>query len=223
MAFVTYKDNDGEREVVGVYLMQQGATDAAATDPNLTAHTGNVNDNVMPGDFITRSGTLLSAPPSRIRDKLIGPEHRTQIQEAFRIYLAGRPVWVPSAGTTNDQTALQAADKWAIMSAALADQIVEGNYLSGRSITRSTREDFIEHIVKFLRDDPRAAYNRLRNSKTNRDAWAAVNIAGGQVIQSDMVTGTLGQPQDPDGSLTAVTGVAVPSKFDPSQPGLRRP
>lgn len=223
MAFVTYKDNDGEREVVGVYLLQTDANTAAATDPNLTAYVGSVNDNVIPGDFITRGGALLSSPPSRIRDKLIGPEHRNQIQEAFHSYLGERPVWVPASGTANDQTALQAADKWAIMSAALADQIVEGNYLAGRTITRNTREDFIEHIVKSLRDAPRAAYNRLRNSKTNRDAWAAVNIAGGQTIQSDMVTGTLGQPQDPDGSLTAVTGVAVPSKFDPSQPGLRRP
>ena len=221
MAFVTFKLENGARQVDMVFATQAEANSAAQANTNLTAHTGNVNEDVIPGDFITSAGALLSAPPAAVRDKREEGEHRRQIQTAFLAYVSERPSWVLETSVSNDQVALRAADRWAIMTCALADQIVEGNYLSGQS--RSTRNDFIEHLRKELGDNPRAAYNRFRNTKTARDAWAAITTAGGDGVRSDMVTNTLGQPQDPDGSTTAVSGVTVPAKFDPSQPDLRRP
>ena len=227
MAFVTFKLENGARQVDMVYATQAEANSAAQANTNLTAHTGNVNEDVIPGDFITSAGALLSAPPAAVRDKREEGEHRSQIQTAFLSYVAARPVWIPELSSANDQAGLKAADRWAIMTCALADQIVEGNYLSGQS--RSTRNDFIEHLRKELADDPRAGYNRLRNlpkgtpGVSGRDAWAGVATSGGSAIYSDMVGGTLGQPKDPDGAFSAVSGVTIPAKFDPSQPTLRRP
>ena len=221
MPFVVYKLEDGARLVEMVYATQAEATSAAAGNPEWTAHSGNVNEDVNPGDFINAAGALLSAPPAAVRNKRENATHKDQVQEAFLAYAAARPVWIPQLSSANDIAGLQAADRWAIMTCALADNIVDGGYLSSQS--RNTRNDFIEHLRKELADDPRAGYNRLRNlSKTGRDAWAAVATSGGSTIYSDMVTGTLGQPKDPDGSFNAVSGVTIPSKFDPSQPGLRR-
>ena len=146
--FVTYKLTDGHREVVMVYATQAEATSAAAGDSNLFAQTGAVNSDVKPGDFITSTGSLLSAPPAAVRDKREESDHRRQIQTAFLAYVAERPAWVLETSVANDRTTLAAADRWAVMTCALADQIVEGNYLSGQS--RNTRNDFIEHLRKEL-------------------------------------------------------------------------
>ena len=187
MAFVTFKLEQGARQVDMVFATQAEANSAAAANTALAAHTGNVNEDVIPGDFITSAGALLSAPPAAVRDKREEGEHRRQIQTAFLAYVDARPVWVFGTSVTNDQDGLRAADRWAIMTCALADNIVAGNYLSGQS--RNTRNDFIEHLRKELADDPRAGYNRLRNlPKTSRDNWAGVHTGGTSPVYSDMVT-----------------------------------
>ena len=218
--FVTYRLTNGAREVVMVYATQPEAANAAAGDAALFAQTGAVNSDVKPGDFITSTGSLLSAPPAAVRDEREKPEHRSLTQAAFLEYQAGRPVWLAHSGVTNDQQGLQAADKWAFMAAVLIDHIVEEEYLKTQS--RSTRNDFIEHILKNLRE-VRAPYDRLRGNATNRQAWAQLNLQAGQPVYSDMVSGTLGQPQDPSGTAAVVSSLTIPSKFDPTQPTLRRP
>ena len=220
MAFVTYKLEQGSRQVDMVYATQAEANSAAAGNVNLTAHTGNVNEDVIPGDFITSAGALLAAPPAAVRNEREKPEHRSLTQTAFLEYQAARPVWLAHSGVTNDQQGLMAADKWAFMACVLIDQIVDEGYLKTQS--RSTRNDFIEHILKNLRET-RAPYDRLRGNATNRQAWAELSLTANQPVYSDMVTGTLGTPQDPSGTAAVVSSLTIPAKFDPTQPTLRRP
>ena len=220
MPFVVFKLEEGARLIEMVYATQAEANSAAAGNPNWTAHVGNVNENVNPGDFITSSGSLLSAPPAAVRNNREKPEHRSQTQAAFLEYQAARPVWLAHSGVTNDQQGLMAADKWALMACVLIDQIVDEGYLKTQS--RTTRNDFIEHILKNLRD-VRAPYDRLRGNATNRQAWAQLNLQANQPVYSDMVTGTVGTPQDPSGTAAVVSSLTIPAMFDPTQPTLRRP
>ena len=222
MWFIVY-DNTRNGYITDIFFSQANANAKANTETFLTAFPRGINNSeVDVGMYInTTTGAITSTVPAAERDKLEEEDHRAQVRDAFLAYLAGRPVWIPQSGTDNDKAGLEAADKWVIMACALIDNIVAGNYLSGQ--TRNTRNDFIEHIIKNIRE-VRAPYNRLRAEKTIRDAWSGANIAGGQAIYSDMITSSLGQPQNPDGSYTIISPrINIPQKFDPSQEGLRRP
>ena len=220
--FVTYKLTETEREVVMVYATQTEATTAAAGDITLFAQTGAVNSDVKPGDFITSTGSLLSAPPAAVRNVREGVNFKTQIQTEFVAWMNRRPSWLSDLGDEDHKTAMTAAMKQIWMLAALADAVIEGNYLSSQS--RSVRNGFIEHCIKAIRDDYREAFDRLFTaSKTVRDGWDNVSVQDGQTIYSNILTGTVGTPKDPDTSRVAVSGVTIPTKFDPSQDNLRIP
>ena len=220
--FVTYKLTDGAREVVMVYATQAEATSAAAGDASLFAQTGGVNSDVKPGDFITSTGSLLSAPPSAVRNEREKVDYKSQIQTEFIAWMTRRPDWLSDLGNEDHQAAMVGAMKQTYMLAALGDQIIEGNYLASQS--RGNRNSFIEHIIKAIRDDYRQSFDRLfAASKSVRDGWNAVNVGDSQTIHSNIITSTLGTPKDPDTSNTTVTGVTIPTKFDPSQEGLRIP
>ena len=223
--FVTYKLTRGHREVVMVYATDNEATNAAAGDSNLFAQTGAVNSDVKPGDFITATGSLLSAPPADVRNEREKVDYKSQIQTEFIAWMNRRPDWLTTQGglgDTDHQHSMLGAEKQIFMLAALGDQIIEGNYLSGQS--RTNRNSFIEHIVKAIADDYREAFDRLFTAaKSVREGWSGVNVADGQVIHSNIITSTLGTPKDPDTSNTTITGVTIPTKFDPSQDNLRIP
>ena len=221
MAFVVFKLEEGGRLVEMVYATQAEANSAAAGNAAWTAHTGNVNEDVNPGDFISSSGALLAAPPAAVRNVREGAEYRSQIQTEFNAWVGRRPTWLADIGSDNEESASTGALKQIYMMAALGDQIIAGNYLAGQS--RTNRNSFVEHIVKAIRDDYREAYDRLLNASANvRNQWNSVSVADKAPVYSNIVTSTLGTPKDPDTSYTAVSGVTVPDNFDPSQNGLRR-
>ena len=171
MAFVTFKTELGARQVDMVFATQAEANSAAAQNPNLTAHTGNINEDVVPGDYINSAGALLSAPPAAIRNRDAATDHKAQIRDEFTAWVLRRNTWMGGLGLDdNHEDALKAADRWAYHSAATADVLVDFNYLPSLSLTN--RNSFIEHIIKALRDDDRDAYERYLASKTARDAWS---------------------------------------------------
>ena len=204
-----------------VFATQAEANSAAAQNPNLTAHTGNINEDVVPGDYINSAGALLSAPPAAIRNRDAATDHKAQIRDEFTAWVLRRNTWMGGLGLDdNHEDALKAADRWAYHSAATADVLVDFNYLPSLSLTN--RNSFVEHIIKALRDDDRDAYERFLSSKTARDAWSAVSCRDGQLIYSDMLSGTPGTPQDPDGSFNSLgSTITIPTKFDPSRLTLR--
>ena len=221
MAFVTFKTELGARQVDMVFATQAEANSAAAQNPNLTAHTGNINEDVVPGDYINSAGALLSAPPAAIRNRDAATDHKAQVRDEFTAWVLRRNTWMDGLGLDdNHEDALKAADRWAYHSAATADVLVDFNYLPSLSLTN--RNSFVEHIIKALRDDDRDAYERFLSSKTARDAWSAVSCRDGQLIYSDMLSGTPGTPQDPDGSFNSLgSTITIPTKFDPSRLTLR--
>ena len=221
MAFVTFKTELGARQVDMVYATQAEANSAAAQNPNLTAHTGNVNEDVNPGDYINSAGALLSAPPAAIQHRDERVQHKAEVRDVFNAWVERRNDWQTGLGLDdNHEDALKAADRWAYHACATADALVDFNYLPSLSLTN--RNSFIEHIIKALRDDDRDAYDRFLSTKTARDAWSAVNCRDGQQIYSDMLSGTPGVPQDPDGSFTALgSTITIPTGFDPSRETLR--
>ena len=220
MAFVVYKLEDGARLVEMVYATQTEANSAAGGNPAWTAHTGNVNENVNPGDFINAAGHLLSAPPAAVREKREIPELKSQIQVEFNAWVARRPTWLADIGSTTEQAASTGALKQIYMMAALGDQILDGGYIRGSA----NRNSFTEHIIKAIRDDYRQAYDRLADpaASTARNQWNSVSVADKAPIFSNVISSTLGVPKDPDTSYTRATGATIPDNFDPSQDNLRR-
>lgn len=221
MAFVTFKLELGARQVDMVFATQTEANTAAAQNPNLTAHSGNINENVVPGDYINSAGALLSAPPAAIQHRDERVAHKGEIRDEFLSWVLRRNTWMDGLGLDdNHEDALKAADRWAYHACATADALVDFGYLPSLSLTN--RNSFIEHITKALRDDDRDAYERFLASKTARDAWSAVSCRDGQLIYSDFLGGTPGTPQDPDGSFNSLgSTITIPTKFDPSRPTLR--
>lgn len=209
MAFVVWKTENGGRRVDGVYKTQAAANAAAAGNAALTAHTGSVNDNVEPGRYINSAGALLSTPPAAVLAANELTNWKARIVAGFIEGWEAEPDW--RYELTGGADAKNAAFVYRYHQTALAYLIADQQVFT--SMTRSNRNDTIEHIWKELR---KPAFKRFNDTtKTIRDAWAGLSTDDGAAVNTDLVTARSGTVRagEPDGTRIPVTGATIPAKF----------
>ena len=211
MAFVVWISDAGARKIPlnGVFETQAEANSAAAGNPDWTAHSGSVNDNVEPGDFINSAGSLLSAEPAAVRRAKDEANWKARIRQGFIDGWENEPRWRMTFGLEHNTEAESASTIYRYHQAALAWVIADRVLYASRS--DNDRDSLVEHVWKTMRVP---AYRRFADAdKAVRDAWNAVSVADGQVIRTDLLTSAGVARSSEDGAVISVTGSAIPAKF----------
>ena len=208
MAFVTYKLENGARRVEVPYATQAEAnTAAAAGGAALLAFVGRVSDDVEPGDYITARGVIFT-PVAAQTAAQVG-QLRGEIQDAFKEAMDTLQMGEWRRFILNDGANLTAARDYAYHQAALGWGIADSSVFA--SLSRTNRDDLVEHLVKQLQTDLYRWFGK-DVSTSNRSAWTTTSTADGAQIYTDLAS-TTGAARSPDGTRTAITGATIPTGF----------
>ena len=173
------------------------------------------------------TGTTLTEPPGPPANaEILG-----QIDRSYEYWVRQirNPNWPDTApDLAIGQEALRAVNKYLYAQAAVCYLLATGAFLDSRGMAvtdKATQERAVAAYGHLCSVFAPAWYRLMLSDRTLRPAWASGSVADGAALFSDMVTadGIVTDRRVLGTARVALTGNAIPARFNPEQPGLLDP